>query len=62
MRTTEMVLIALFLKTSKFLPAIVSIYILSLITVITGNRSLEFLSRVKLSGPSLYCIARTFGK
>ena len=59
MRTTEMVLIALFLKTSKFLPAIVSIYILSLIT---DNRSLEFLSRVKLSGPSLYCIARTFGK
>ena len=30
MRTTEMVLIALFLKTSKFLPASVSIYILSL--------------------------------
>ena len=59
MRTTEMVLIALFLKTSKFLPAIVSIYILSLIT---DNRSLEFLSRVKLSGPSLYCIARTLGK
>ena len=28
MRTTEMVLIALFLKTSKFLPASVSIYII----------------------------------
>ena len=34
MRTTEMVLIALFLKTSKFLPASVSIYILSVCTVI----------------------------
>ena len=30
MRTTEMVLIALFLMTSKFLPASVSIYILSM--------------------------------
>ena len=31
MRTTEMVLFAPFLKTSKFLPACMSIYILSLI-------------------------------
>ena len=30
MRTTEMVLLAPFLKTSKFIPACISIYILSL--------------------------------
>ena len=30
MRTTEMVLFAPFLKTSKFIPACISIYILSL--------------------------------
>ena len=30
MRTTEMVLFAYFLKTSKFIPACISIYILSL--------------------------------
>ena len=35
MRTTEMVLIVLFLKTSKFLPASVSIYMLSLTVGVT---------------------------
>ena len=35
MCTTEMVLLALFLKTSKFLPASVSIYILSLMVAHT---------------------------
>ena len=33
MRTTEMVLFAHFLKTSKFIPACISIYILSLVMI-----------------------------
>ena len=44
MRTTEMVLIALFLKTSKFIPACISIYILSL-------EELEIWSAVKSLDP-----------
>ena len=38
MRTTEMVLFAHFLKTSKFIPACISIYILSLGSMIQDVR------------------------
>ena len=48
MRTTEMVLFAHFLKTSKFIPACISIYILSLILLDIVNLALVISLNVSL--------------
>ena len=46
MRTTEMVLFAHFLKTSKFIPACISIYILSLIISLLFSMLMWIISQV----------------
>ena len=53
MRTTEMVLFAPFLKTSKFIPACISIYILSLLGL-HSSHCVQYIICVYLSQTFLY--------